>query len=103
VRAQEIELLQELAAAGTTTAEARAKAENDVLRIAENMEIELVLEGLLTGKYGGEAAVFIQTGRVDVILAPTLKEIDVQEAERIAELVNNYTGVGFENTVVTVR
>ena len=103
VRSQQLELLNELAAADDTTAEAKAEAEQKVVQITENMEIELVLEGVLAGKYGGEAAVFVQEDKVNVILAPTLKEIDDIEAEKIAELANNYTGVGFENAVIIVR
>ena len=54
-------------------------------------------------KYGGEAAVFIQPEKINLVLDLESEAISDNEAEKIARLVDNYTGVGYENIIIVLK
>ncbi len=103
VRSEQLELLNEMVEGENTLPEVKQEAENKILAITEGMENELLLESLLVAKYGGEAVVFVQEDKVNVILRPQEGGIDDQEAEKIAQLVDTYTGIGYENAIIVIK
>lgn len=102
VRSRELEMLQGVIDDEKTTDEVRKTAQEQVLAEAEATSCELMLESILAARYGGECAVFIQNGKVNVVLNADEKMSDT-EAEKIAALVDNYTDVGLENVVVVLK
>ena len=71
---------------------------------AEAIEQELMLESILVAQYGGEAVVFIQPEKVNVVLSLSKENgIADNEAEKIARLVDNYTAIGFENVIIVLK
>ena len=54
-------------------------------------------------KYSGEAVVCIQPEKVNVVLGAAQKEPADNEAEKIARLVDNYTGIGYENVIIVLK
>ena len=81
----------------------KKEAENKILSITEDMENEMLLESLLVAKYGGEAVVFVQDDKVNVILRPDGVTIDDNEADKIAQLVDTYTNIGYENAIIVIK
>lgn len=102
VRARQLELLQGVIDDENTTDEVRKSAQEQVLAEAEATSSELMLESILAARYGGECAVFMQNGKVNVVLNADERMSD-SEAEKIAALVDNYTDVGLENVVVVLK
>ncbi len=102
-RSRQLELLQALIDDEKTTAEMRAEAQSKVIAQAESIEQELMLESILVAKYSGEAGVFIQPEKVNVVLGAEQKELADNEAEKIARLVDNYTGIGYENVIIVLK
>lgn len=102
-RSRQLELLQALIDDEKTTAEMRAEAQRKVIAQAEAIEQELMLESILVAKYGGEAVVFIQPEKVNVVLGVEQNELADNEAEKIARLVDNYTGIGYENVIIVLK
>ena len=103
-RSRQLELLQSLIDDETTTSEMRAEAQHKVIEQAEAIEQELMLESILVAQYGGEAVVFIQPEKVNVVLSLSKENgIADNEAEKIARLVDNYTAIGFENVIIVLK
>ncbi len=102
-RSRQLELLQALIDDEKTTAEMRAEAQRKVIAQAEAIEQELMLESILVAKYGGEAVVFIQPEKVNVVLGVEQNELADNEAEKIARLVDNYTGIGYDNVIIVLK
>ncbi|MGI5824497.1 MAG: SpoIIIAH-like family protein [Bacillota bacterium] len=103
VRSEQLELLNEMVEGENTLPEVKQEAENKILSITEGMENELLLESLLVAKYGGEAVVFVQEDKVNVILRPKSGKIDDKEADKIAQLVDTYTDIGYENAIIVIK
>ena len=103
VRSEQLELLNEMAADSDTLPDVKKEAENKILAITEGMENELLLESLLVAKYGGEAVVFVQEDKVNVILRPQAGKINDGDADKIAQLVDTYTGIGYENAIIVIK
>lgn len=103
VRSEQLELLNEMVEGENTVPEVKQEAESKILAITEGMENELLLESLLVAKYGGEAVVFVQEDKVNVILRPQEGKIDDREAEKIAQLVDTYTEIGYENAIIVIK
>ena len=103
-RSRQLELLQSLIGDEKTTADMRDEAQHKVIEQAEAIEQELMLESILVAQYGGEAVVFIQPEKVNVVLSLARESgIADKEAEKIARLVDNYTGIGFENVIIVLK
>ena len=103
-RSRQLELLQSLIDDEKTTSEMRAEAQHKVIEQAEAIEQELMLESILVAKYSGEAVVFIQPEKVNVVLSLSKENgIADNEAEKIARLVDNYTAIGFENVIIVLK
>lgn len=102
-RSRQLELLQGLIDDEGTSAEVKGQAQERIIAQAEAIEQELMLESILVAKYGGEAAVFIQPGKANVVLSLNEEKMSDREAEKIAALVDNYTEIGFENVIVVLK
>lgn len=102
-RARQLELLQGLIDDGATSDEIRAQAQQRIIEQAEAIEQELLLESILVAKYGGEAAVFMQPGKANAVLSLNPAKMTDREAEKIAVLIDSYTGIGYENVVVVLK
>lgn len=102
-RSRQLELLQALIDDEKTTEEMRAEAQRKVIAQAEAIEQELMLESILVAKYGGEAVVFIQPEKVNVVLGAEQNGLADNEAEKIARLVDNYTAIGYENVIIVLK
>lgn len=102
-RSRQLELLQGLIDDASTSAEIRAESQQRIIAQAEAIEQELMLESILVAKYGGEAAVFIQPEKANVVLSLNQDKMSDSEAEKIAALVDNYTGIGYENIIVVLK
>lgn len=102
-RARQLELLQGVIDDSTTTDEVRREAQTQVLAQAEAIEQELLLESILVARYGGDAAVLLQGGKANVVLLRDADAMSDTEAEKIAALVDSYTGLGIENVVVVLK
>lgn len=102
-RARQLELLQGLIDDESTSDEVREEAQQRIIAQAEAIEQELMLESILVAKYGGEAAVFIQPDRANVVLSLNEEKMSGREAEKIAALVDNYTDIGYENVIVVIK
>ncbi len=105
-RSRQLELLQALIDDEKTSDDMRDEAQHKVIEQAGAIEQELMLESILVAQYGGEAVVFIQPEKVNVVLGlgkqPAEGMAD-REAEKIARLVDNYTGIGFENVIIVLK
>lgn len=103
VRSRQLEMLQQLIDDENTSAEVRNEAQSQIINQATAIEQELTLESILVAKYGGEAAVFIQPEKINLVLDLDTETISDNEAEKIARLVDNYTGVGYENIIIVLK
>lgn len=103
VRSEQLELLNDITDNNSSLPEAKNEAEKRIISITEDMENEMLLESLLVAKYGGEAIVFVQEDKVNVILRPEGVAVNDNEAEKIAQLVDAYTEVGYENAVIVIK
>ncbi len=103
VRSRQLEMLQQIIDDENSEEAIRSEAQGKIMEQAEAIESELMLENILVARYGGEAAVFIQSGKVNLVLDLDRAEMSDSEAEKIARLVDNYTGVGYENIIVVLK
>ena len=102
-RSRQLEMLQGLIDDEKSSAEIRQQSQQKIIEQAEAIEQELMLESILVAKYGGEAAVFIQPEKVNVVLNISPENMSDTEAEKIASVVDNYTGIGYENIIVVMK
>lgn len=97
IRAQELELIQQVLDDKTSVEKVKTEAQKQKLAIAQNMEKELQLETLLKAKGYQDAVVFIQEKQITVV---TGSQMDDQAATQIADLVDGTTAIGFENVII---
>lgn len=102
-RSRQLELLQGLIDDEATSETVREAAQQRIMAQAEAIEQELLLESILVAKYGGEAAVFIQPAKINVVLSGGKDTLSDSEAAKIAALVDNYTEIGYENVIVVLK
>lgn len=102
-RSEQLELLNAIIADGNTTEEMRSQTQEKIIAITDAMENELLLENILVAKYGGEAVVFVQSEKINVVLSGDATQMSASEAAKIAEMVNGYTAIGFENVIVVIK
>ena len=100
VRAEELELLQNIIDDPGTSTEMRNLATGRKMAIAENMGFELMTENVLYAKDFGQAVVMMGRDTATVILTGEMNDI---LAARVADAVTNVTGISFENVIVINR
>ncbi len=102
-RSEQLELLNAIISDTNTSSEMRSQTQEKIIAITEAMENELLLENILVAKYGGEAVVFVQSEKINVVLSGDATQMSASEAAKIAEMVNGYTAIGFENVIVVIK
>lgn len=100
-RSERIELLREVVNNVNTTAEARSKAQMEMIEVAAQKEVELYVERLIVGKGFADAVVFFGPVGADIIIkAESLSE---PEALQVAEVVTTVAGIKLQNVKVRFR
>lgn len=100
-RSERIELLREVVNNVNTTAEARSKAQMEMIEVAAQKEVELYVERLIVGKGFADAVVFFGPVGADIIIkAESLSEA---EALQVAEVVTTVAGIKLQNVKVRFR
>ncbi len=84
-RSEEILLLDSIILSPSATEDAIAEAQAKKLMICDNMETELILEGLIKAKGFEDCVVTISTENVNVIVKQT--EVTLEEAARILDII----------------
>lgn len=103
-RGRQIELLREILNNHAASAQARQRAQEELLAITNKLAKEMELEHLLRAKGYQDATVCIADQRVTVIVQPGRSEasakLSPEDVTRICEIVSWGTGVGEQNIVV---
>ena len=102
-RAQQVEMLNDLIDNKNTDVDVKKKAQEKLLKITDALEDELLLTNLLNAKYSTETAVFVQDGEVNVIMKSDSDSLSQQDVEKIAQIVDSQTNVGYENVVIILK
>ena len=100
VRAEELELLQNIIDDPGTSAEMCNLANSRKMAIAEVMGFELMTENVLYAKDFGQTVVMMGRDTATVILSGEMNDI---LAARVADAVTNVTGISFENVIIINR
>lgn len=100
-RGMQVEILREVMASPTSDAESRQTAQQEFIRLSNNMTKEMELENLLRARGFQDAAVFLDHENVTVVLQPGSKTIDGGNSE-IANLVAKSTGVDEPNVIMII-
>ena len=83
----------------STTDEARVEASNMKLEMVKNSDKELQLENLLLAKGYEDAIVYINEGKVNVVV--NMQEITQNDANKIFELIGSQSDISRENIKLT--
>lgn len=97
VRSQEIAMLNEVVNNPNSSKSGKEDAEARVIAISKRMEDEVMIAALLAAKDFSQSAAFIQDEKVTVVVSGELNDNEVQQ---IADLVDGVTGVGISNVVI---
>ncbi len=100
-RSQQLEILQDLAGNPQTSQKGKEEAEASIIKLQQAMENETALELLLQARYNRKVGVFVQEKQVSIVMSGT--DLPSGTAEQIALLVDQQTGIGFENVVILLR
>ncbi len=103
VRGQQLEMLEGIVNNEKSSSVMRDTAQKKIVAITSIMEAELLLENILSAKYGGEAVVFLQDNKATVVLGVAEAVLPEGDAEQVARLVTSYTQVPFENVVIMLE
>ncbi|MGI6712995.1 MAG: SpoIIIAH-like family protein [Bacillota bacterium] len=101
IRSHQIEILEEIVNNPNSISEAKKQAQDKLLALTQTMENELKLENLIKSKRYEDTVVLIQPKSAMVVVKGD-KIVD-EDTIRIAELVSNSTGLGFENIIITTK
>jgi len=99
VRANEIEMLNQMIENPEISAEGKKKAEEQLLALIELMEKELMIESMLKAQGYKDVVFFMRDGQVNVVVAAVA--LGEEEFMQIAEAVSTAAGVSLENISVT--
>lgn len=94
-RDQELLYLDAIIASEATSAEAKTNAETERAELVKNMELELVLEGLIKAKGFEDCVVSSLNSNVSVIVKSG--ELVSSEVAQIVEIIQNQTGLDIDN------
>ncbi|MCI6736802.1 MAG: SpoIIIAH-like family protein [Intestinibacter sp.] len=93
------EKLNEIINNPSTTDEAKIEASNMKVEMVKNSDKELQLENLLLAKGYKDAIVYINEGKVNVVV--NMKEITQNDANKIFELIGSQSDIDRENIKLT--
>lgn len=94
-RSQELLYLDAILSSQTSSADAKAVAENKKVELVKTMELELVIEGLIKAKGFDDVIVTNTTSNVNVIVKST--ELSTSEVAQIVSIIQEQTGKGIDN------
>ncbi len=89
-RAKSIDLLKQTVADSSTAPEARENAQNQLSKIADNMEIEANAEGLITAKGYKDCVVYISDTAVNAVVASE-NELTAADTAKIRDIIFEQT------------
>ena len=95
VREKEIGYLNEIIAVSGSDAETLQQAQEQKLRLVENMEAEFTIENLITAKGFPDAAVTFHSGSVNVVVDAA--SLDSEQVAQILDIVKRETGESASN------
>lgn len=101
VRSQQVDLLREMVNTTTTAAESRAEAQKRLLELTQQMESEMKLENLMVAQGYTEAAAFIQSEGVTVVLFSS--PLSLQQKKAISGLASRLIGCTDEQVSIICR
>ncbi len=101
-RAQQLELLEQLATDQRADSESRREAGRMIVGIGQRIGQEGELEGLLKARGYQDAVAFLHTQSAEVVLR-TQRELDRAELAAIAELVTRTAGIKAQNLAIIPR
>jgi stage III sporulation protein AH len=101
VRAQEVEMLEDILNNPNSSDTAKEEAENMIIELVKIMEQELLVENMIKAQ-GFDDVVFFYRNRVATVMVKK-KEISEKEFVQITETVAGVIGVGREDVQVIAR
>ena len=99
VRGKEVEMLNDMVDNPNVSQEAKQKAEEQLLKLIDMMEKELLVENMLKANGFRDAVFFYRDDMVNVVVQA--ENLSDQEFLQIAEMVSSATGVNIEHVTVT--
>ena len=93
------EQLNEIINNPSTADAAKVEASNIKVEMVKNSDTELKIENLLLAKGYGQAIVFIDSDKVNVVV--NMEEITQNDATKIFDIVSNQSGINRENIKLT--
>ena len=97
-RQQEIQFYEAIIASSTSSAEAKEEAEKNKLDLINQMEKELVVEGIIVGKGFDDAIVTQSSANVNVFIKSP--ELNSGEVAIITDVVREQLGVDIEKIII---
>lgn len=98
-RAQEIQFYESILTSVTATTESKQDAEANKLKLIQQMESELVIEGIIHGKGFADAVIAISDTNINVFVkAATLEKSEVAQ---ITKVVTEQLGVEIDKVIIT--
>ena len=97
-RKQELQFYEAIIASTTSSANAKQEAEQNKLALINQMEKELVVEGIIVGKGFDDAIVTQSTANVNVFIKSP--ELNSSEVAIITDVVREQLGVDIEKIII---
>jgi len=97
-RKQEIQFYEAIIASSTSSEEAKDEAEKNKLDLINQMEKELVVEGIIVGKGFDDAIVTQSSANVNVFIKSA--ELNSSEVAIITDVVREQLGVDIEKIII---
>lgn len=97
-RAQEIQFYDSILTSATASETAKTEAEANKLQLIEQMEKELVTEGIIRGKGFSDAIVSSSSSNVNVFVQSA--ELSKAEVAQIAKVVTQQLGVEIDKVII---
>ncbi len=97
-RKQEIQFYEAIIASSTSSAEAKEEAEQNKLALINQMEKELVVEGIIVGKGFDDAIVTQSSANVNVFIKSP--ELNSGEVAMITDVVREQLGVDIDKIII---
>ena len=97
-RRQEIQFYEAIIASSTSSEEAREEAQKNKLDLINQMEKELVVEGIIVGKGFDDAIVTQSSANVNVFIKSP--ELNSSEVAIITDVVREQLGVDIEKIII---
>ena len=97
-RQQELQFYEAIIASATSSADAKVEAEKNKLQIINQMEKELIVEGIIVGKGFDDAIVTQSEANVNVFVKSP--ELNSSEVVMITDVVREQLGVDIDKIII---